>query len=364
MKGHLMKKLALLVALLVLIPAISQATESDEPGPTQTAATPRQFTQSAVLPSAGAAELTIVSTAGNEGQANEAMSQAFGYASTKAGTLMAEVSNVNAQPRKTPVAVSKDLFSILERCRNFSTFTDSAFDITAAPKTEGFSNYFFAPNWRKLKLDKKNQTVTIKSDTLEIDPRTFGIMLRGFLADDIINSLYKAGWKDAQVRIGNVTRSVGHDIHTPWRIRLDAPTKEEAGKYAFRAYDYSVGDVATAMISPRLFPQGIVDPRTRTLVTDPAVINALVFANDAATATAYAIATYAKSAVDAQRGANFITARSEVKGILIAPDGTVITSAKMHMSKPTYAETKTLQKTQTETKQAEDTAVTTTEKAK
>lgn len=344
-----MKKAAIAALILLLIPVITHAKENDEPGPAQTSSTPRQFTQSAVLPSAGGAELTIVSTAGNEGQAKAAMSQAFGYASTKAGTLMTEVANVNAQPRKTPVAVSKDLFTILERCRNFSTLTDSAFDITSAPKTEGFSNYFFAPNWRKLKLNKKKQTVTIKSDKLEIDPRTFGIVLRGFLADDIIDNLYKAGWKNAQVRIGNVTRSVGHDIHTQWRIRMDAPTAAEAGKYAFRAYDYSVGDVATAMISPRLFPQGIVDPRTRTLVTDPAVINALVFANDAATATAYAIATYAKSAVNAQRGANFITARSEVKGILIAPDGTVITSAKMNMSKPAYAETKTLQKAETKT---------------
>jgi thiamine biosynthesis lipoprotein ApbE len=348
-----MKKLTIVALMLVLIPFVTHASESDEPGPAMTSSTPRQFTQGAVFPSAGAAELTIVGTAADEGNANAAMSQVMGQASTKAGALMAEVANVNAQPRKTPVAVSKDLFTVLERCRNFSTFTDSAFDITSAPKAEGFKNYFFAPNWRKLKLNKKNQTVAIKSDTLEIDPRTFSIMLRGFLADDIIDSLYKAGWKNVHVSIGNVTRSVGHDIHTPWRIRLDAPTEAETGKYAFRAYEYSVSDVAAAMVSPRLFPQGIVDPRTRTLVTDPAVINALVFANDAATATAYAIATYAKSAVNAQRGANFITARSEVKGILIAPDGTVITSAKMNMSKPTYAETKTLQKTEAKTQKLE-----------
>jgi len=358
-----MKKLAIVIALIILVPSIAQAKDNDEPGPKVTQSTPRQFTQTAVLPSAGGAELTIVTTAGNEGQAKAAMSQAFGHASTKASALMAEVSKVNAQPRKTPIAISPELFSVLDSCRRFSIHTDSAFDITSAPKTEGFSNYFFAPNWRKLKLNKKKQTVTIKSDKLEIDPRTFGLVLRGFLADDIITSLNKAGWNNVQIRISNVTRSTGRDIHTPWRIRMDAPTAAEAGKHAYRAYDYSVGDVASAMISPRLFPQGIVDPRTRTLVTDPAVINAIVFAKDASTATAYAIATYAKSATDAQRGANFITARSEVKGILIAPDGEVITSAKFNMTKPTYAETKTLQKTKVATEKTEDTAEKTTDAA-
>lgn len=94
-----MKRLAIVIALLVLIPQIASATKN-EPGPTVTSSTPRQFVQTAVLPSAGGAELTIVSTAGNEGQAKKAMSQAFGYASTKAGMLMAEVNKVNAQPRK------------------------------------------------------------------------------------------------------------------------------------------------------------------------------------------------------------------------------------------------------------------------
>lgn len=335
-----MKKLALAALILVLIPLVAHTKESDEPGPAMTSFTPRQFTQNAVFTGAGGAELTVVATAGDESRANAAMSQVMGQASAKAGALVAEIATVNAQPRKTPVAISSELYAVLDRCRQFSSFTDSAFDITGAAKTEGFMQYFFAPNWRKLKLNRKNQTLTIKSDDLEIDPRTFGLVLRGFLADDIIDGLKKQGWGNAQIRIGNVTRSVGRDIYTPWRIRMDAPTAAETGKYAFRAYDYSVGNIATAMISPRLFPQGIVDPRTRTLVDKPAVINTLIFADEAATATAYAIATYAKSAVDAQRGLNFITAHSEVKAILIAQDGTVLSSKKINMSKPSYAETK------------------------
>ena len=345
-----MKKLALVALMLILIPAITHAIESNEPGPQITSSTPRQFIQNTVLSGAGSAELTIVATAGDEGRAMSAMSRTLGQASGKAGALIAEVAKVNAAPRKQPVAISNELFTILDRCKQFSSLTESAFDITGAAKTEGFSQYFFAPNWRKLKLNKKKQTLTIKSKQLEIDPRTFGIVLRGFLADDVIASLTKQGWKNAQIKISNVTRSVGRDIHTAWRIRLDAPTAAERGKYAFRAYDYSVGNVATAMISPRLFPQGIVDPRTRTLVDKPAVINTLVFANDAATATAYAIATYAKSAVDAQRGMNFITGHSEAKAIVIAADGTVLSSKGM-VTKADYAKTKKVEVT-TETKES------------
>lgn len=357
-----MKKILTVVLVLsILIPALAQAKESDQPGPTVTSSTRRQFIQNTVFPSAGGAQLTIVATAGDESRANAAMSQVMGQASAKAGTLIAEVTKVNAQPRKTPVAISSELFAVLDRCRQFSSLTESAFDITGAEKTEGFKQYFFAANWRKLKLNKKKQTVTIKSNGLDIDPRTFGIMLRGFLSDDIIASLKKQGWSNAQIRIGNVTRSIGRDIHTAWRIRLDAPTAADAGKYAYRAYDYSVGNIATAMISPRLFPQGIIDPRTRTLVDKPAVINTLIFADEASTATAYAIAAYAKSAVDAQRGLNFITAHSEVKAILIAEDGTVLSSKKISMSKPSYAETAKTNKTEVVTEKTTETATQKTE---
>ena len=351
-----MKKLALILALIVLIPSLAHAKESDEPGPQITSSTRRQFIQNSVLSGAGGAELTIVATAGDEGRAMSAMSGALGQASGKASALVAEVRKVNAAPRKQPIAISKELFTILDRCKQLSSLTESAFDITGAAKTEGFSQYFFAPNWRRLKLSKKKQTLTIKSEKLEIDPRTFSIVLRGFLADDIITSLTKQGWKNAQIKISNVARSIGRDIHTAWRIRLDAPTAAEVGKHAFRAYDYSVGNVATAMISPRLFPQGIVDPRTRTLVDRPAVINTIVFANNAATATAYAIAAYAKSAVDAQRGMNFITGHSEVKAIIIAADGTVLSSRGM-VTKSSYAKTK---KTEVATTEATTTKAVTT----
>ncbi len=227
---------------------------------------------------------------------------------------------------------------MLERCKSFSALTKGAFDITGS-SGGGFS--LVKRDWRRMKINTSKNTVTIKGDDIEIDHTTFALALRGFIADDIIASLSSQGWNNAQVKVGNVTRNVGRDIHTPWTIRLDAPTAAEKGKFAYRATNYSCSNVATAMINPRLFPQGIVDPRSRELVTNPAVVNALIFAGDAATASAYAIATYANSAASAQAGINFIEQHPEIKGIVVALDGKVLSSRGLGVSRKSYAETST-----------------------
>lgn len=326
-----------LLITLLLIPAIAHARANNEPGPAETPTTPRQFESAAVLPGAGSAELTIVATHADEGRAMAAISQALSQAASAASALTAEARAINDAPRKTPVTVGEKMIGILERCKEFSAFTQGAFDITGTTQSSGFS--FTKRDWRRLKIDRTTTTVTLKSDDISIDLMTFGFALRGFLADDIINELGRQGWGNAQIRIGNVTRSIGRDIHTPWTISVDAPTAAEQGKFAYRAYNYSVGDIATAMISPRLFPEGIVDPRSQSLIKEPAVINAIVFTKDAAMASAYAIATYANSAVKAEYGLQFIQAHPEIKGTVIALDGTVLNSSGLGITKPAYKET-------------------------
>lgn len=324
-----------IVIAALLIPSVAQAKKSNS---SQIApSTPRQFSSSMALPGAGGAELTIVATAADEGRANAAISSALSQAAAAAGALTSEVQNINEQPRKTPVTISDKLFGVLDRCIAFSALTDGAFDITGAG--DETKPELAKGNWRRLKLKKSDLTLTIKSDDLGIDSTTFGLALRGFIADEVTENLRTQGWTNAQIRIGNVTRNIGRDIHTPWTIRLEAPTEAERNKHAFRAYDYSVGDIATATISPRLFPQGIIDPRSRTVVDNPAVINTIIFASDAAMASAYAIATYTNSVSKIEQGLKFIQSHPEVRGIVIALDGTVMGTSGLGINKPAPTET-------------------------
>ena len=297
--------------------------------------TPRQFQSSAGLNGAGLAEITIVATEADSAKAASSMSQALSDASAKANLAMTTISSV--QPN-TPVEIDPWLYVVLERCRAFSALTNGAFDITGTGDKD--SSGLFKRDWRSLKLKDGTKTLTLKGDGIQIDPKTFGTALRGFLADEIMSKLTAEGWRNVQVIVGNTTRNIGRDIHTQWTIRMDAPTAAEKGKNAFRAYNYSVSDVGTAMISPALFPEGIIDPRSNTLITSPAVINTMIFAADAATASAYAIATYANSAAKAEQGLQFVHSHPEVKGILIGLDGNVLTSTGLGVSKSNQGESK------------------------
>jgi len=301
-----MKKF-LVAALVVaaLIPASAFARE-----PKIAPSTPRQFTSSMALPGVGGVEATIVATEADKARAESSISSALSDASSKAGAYTSEARSINEQPAKTPVEVSTNLAIVLQRCKDYSALTKGAFDITGTGA------------WKKIKvsMSENNSTVTRKNDAAVIDPTIFAMALKGFLADSILENIQSQGWANVQVVIGNVTRSIGRDIHTPWSVRIDAPTAAEQGKFAFRAYNYSVGNVATAKISPALYPTG---------GTEPQVINAVIFANDAATAVSYAMAAYVNSVKDAQKGMSFIKSKPEVRGIVIALDGTMLSSEEL-----------------------------------
>ncbi len=336
MKGYPMKKLlvlALLAVATLIAPLTHAASAAKEPGPALSPSTTRQFTSASSLPMLGGAEVTIVAPSADEVKAMASIASALSESSATAAALMAETKVVNDAPRKTAVPVSEKFVKVIERCKNFSALTDNAFDITGATEA---GSVFTARNSRQLKTDMGAKTLTIKADDVQIDPSAFAVALKGFIADDVIESFKTQGWTSAQIKIDNISRSIGSDIHTPWTIQVDAPTEAERGKSAFRAYNYSVSDIATAIVSPRVFPQGIMDPRTRTLVDKPAIINAIVFASDAATATAYAIAAYANSAKSADAGLAFVQSHPEIKGIIIGLDGNVIKSKGLTINQAHY----------------------------
>jgi thiamine biosynthesis lipoprotein ApbE len=300
--------LAVAVAAAMLVPAVSYARRSRKPKIPPS--TPRQFIQNIALTRLGATEITIVATEADKDRAEADLSTAMANASTSANQLVSDMDAINDAPRKTPVEVSDKLIAILNRCKNFSSLTKGGFDITNSG------------NWKKIKAKSSSNTVTLKNNDAQIDPSTFAVALKGFIVDDTLTELKSKGWTNVQVKIDNVTNNIGRDIWTPWKVRIGVGN--ERGKYAFRAFDYSVGDVASSKVSPSQFPS---------TENPPEVSNAIVFAQNAATAAAYSLAIYAFSVKNPEKGLKFIQTHPEVQGIIIARDGRMLTSTELSTKK-------------------------------
>jgi thiamine biosynthesis lipoprotein ApbE len=304
-KDKTMKRLLIVaVVIAISVPAMSYARRSRQPKVPPS--TPRQFIQNIALTRLGGTEITIVATESDKDRAEADLSAAMANASTSANQLVSDMDAINDAPRKTPVEVSDKLIAILNRCKTFSSLTKGGFDITGSG------------DWKKIKVKSGNNTVTIKSENAQIDPSTFSVALKGFIVDETLIELKGKGWTNVQVKIGNVTNNIGRDIWTPWKVRVGVGS--ETGKYAFRAFDYSVGDVATSKVSPSQFPS---------TESPPEVSNTIVFAQDAATAAAYSLAIYAFSVKNPEKGFKFIQTHPEVQGIIVARDGRMLTSTEL-----------------------------------
>lgn len=301
-----MKRQILVVAVVIslLVPVVAHARRGREPQIPPT--TPRQFISAIDMPRVGAVEVTIIATEADKERAEADLSATLSNALSMANTIMSDIDAINAAPRKTTLEVSDKPPLILERCKEFAAQTKGDFDITANGK------------WKKIKVKSKSKTVTLKHEDMEIDTNTFSLILRGFIVDDMMQELKGKGWNNVQVELANVVRTAGRNIHTPWTVRIGAESEE--GKHAFRAFDYSVGNVATAKMSTPYYPLQ---------TDDPAVIKTIVFAQDAFTATAYAVAAFAKGTKKAEDGIKFIQMHPEVKGIVIAKDGKMYTSMEL-----------------------------------
>jgi len=115
------------------------------------------------------------------------------------------------QPFGKPVAVSPELFGVLERCQKVSALSGGAFDITVGPyvrlwrlarkrgvlpTTQDMAKAWAAVGWQKLRLDRRAHTATLLVPNMRLDLGSIG---KGYAADQALRVLKAAGIQHAMV---------------------------------------------------------------------------------------------------------------------------------------------------------------------
>jgi len=147
-----------------------------------------------------------------------------------------DVCRINEQAGKTPVAVSEDVFAILELSQKYFALTKGAFDITIGPVIDvwGFGkpdqqvpgeemlkNALVLVNNNDMVLDKQHRTVFLKKTGMVID---LGGIAKGYATQRAADILKQDGISGALINAGGNIRVLGRKAKkTPWRIGIQDP---------------------------------------------------------------------------------------------------------------------------------------------
>jgi thiamine biosynthesis lipoprotein len=144
-----------------------------------------------------------------------------------------ELSRINRDAATTPVAVSDEMFGLLERAIGFSQLSGGAFDITYAgaghlydyragikPSDEALQAACAAIGWRHLVLDRAARTVRFAREGVRID---LGGFAKGHAVDNGAAILARRGVHHAIVTAGGDSRVVGDRRGRPWTIGVRHP---------------------------------------------------------------------------------------------------------------------------------------------
>ena len=190
-----------------------------------------------------------------------------------------EWSQVNRLAAKSPVAVSQELFQLLQACLQYSRASEGTFDITVGPlmRRWGFfkgSGRFphrseirtamSAVGYQNIILDPSAQTVRFQNPLTEMDPGGIG---KGYAVDRMVAILRESGITSAFITAAG---SSMYALGTPpgeagWKVTIRHPARKEESVANLLLKDEAM---ATSGSAEKYFMAGgtiyshIMDPRT------------------------------------------------------------------------------------------------------
>lgn len=154
-----------------------------------------------------------------------------------------EVSRVNADSGKAPVAVSADTFDLIDRALSFSRLSAGHFDITIGPVVslwgigtenprvpapEALAGATALTNYASVILDPRERSVYLPAAGQAID---LGGIAKGWAIAAVVSELKTAGVKTALINFGGNVCTIGTKADgSPWRIGIQDPW-DLRGKY-------------------------------------------------------------------------------------------------------------------------------------
>jgi len=253
-----------------------------------------------------------------------------------------EVSLVNAKAADGPMHISKELFDLLVKAKEYSVITEGAFDITYAsvgymynfpkhirPNEAEIAKALPAVDYRHLLLDPKNQTVQFSQKGVRID---LGGIAKGYAVDRGIEVLQARGFSRAYVSAGGDSRIIGDRFGKPWVVGIRDPRKGEGEVIA--SIPLVNAAISTSGDYERYFDEGgvryhhIIDPHTghsASKVRSATVIGPYATRTDGLSKTAFVLGP--------EKAMEIYNRIDDIDAIIVKLDGTVIYSKGMQRGK-------------------------------
>lgn len=184
-----------------------------------------------------------------------------------------ELMRLCAQPKGKPIKISKDLFTVFERCQTISRRSGGAFDITVGPlvqlwrkaRKEGkMPDPLFIANakklvgYKKLKLDSRSQTATLAMDGMRLDLGGIG---KGYASDEALKVLRKNGVKIALIEMGgDLVLGDAPPKTKGWVVRI--PNNKSKDEFLHNCAISSSGDTEQFVVIDGKRYSHVVDPKT------------------------------------------------------------------------------------------------------
>jgi thiamine biosynthesis lipoprotein len=242
--------------------------------------------------------------AGDEDLANRSARAAFDRVTALDRMLSdydsaSELSRLSAaSPTSEGVAVSPELWVVLERAQRLAGETDGAFDVTVGPLTklwrrarrqqempskERLAEALGATGHTNLKLDRQRRTVRLLRGGMRLD---LGGIAKGYAADEALAVLKKHGITRAMVAAsGDMALGDPPPGERGWRIAVGALNPKEKPSRFLRLANCGVstsGDAFQFIVIEGKRYSHIVDPRTGLGLTQR--VSTTVIAGDAMSA--------------------------------------------------------------------------------
>jgi thiamine biosynthesis lipoprotein len=186
-----------------------------------------------------------------------------------------ELSRVNREAFATPVPVSHEMFTLLQRAAHFSELSDGAFDITYAavgqlydyragtlPTRDAIARARQAVGHRQLRLDADARSVRFAREGMRID---LGGFAKGHAVDTSVALLREFGIAHAIVSAGGDSRVIGDRRGRPWSVAVRDPRRADAIVAVLPLEDTSIstsGDYERYFERDGVRHHHLIDPKT------------------------------------------------------------------------------------------------------
>ncbi|MCL2696602.1 MAG: FAD:protein FMN transferase [Oscillospiraceae bacterium] len=251
-----------------------------------------------------------------------------------------ELFYVNQNAFKNDIAVSEELFFLLETGLYYSSLTNGAFDITLGsvvelwgigtnaefvrgkPDEPEISAAIENSGYEHLVLNENDRSVRFLREGLRID---LGALAKGYAADEMKRILVENGVTSAILDLGGDIHTIGNKNGAGWRIGITDPRSPGESCMVVRVFDKAVvtsGDYERFLIHEGVRYHHIFDARTG-MPADSGIISATAIAESAMLADTLSTALFvmgAERAIEFMRIIEIAPTRLEIDYVLIDSD--------------------------------------------